>query len=138
MVTAVAHGAATISVTVNGVTGTTPIVVQQPFTLTAPPVVTPGSAITVTTALPAAGSKPLSECQRHAGRADGWTATATSPSTFATVQPGQTAQTTWAVTVPAGATPGSNSSPPPPPTPTPTDGHGDPAGAGVRAVRVAV
>jgi hypothetical protein len=37
----------------------------------------------------------------------GWTAQATSPSTFATVAPGQTATTTWSVTVPAGASPGS-------------------------------
>ena len=107
-VTAVAHGAATISVTVNGVTGSTPIVVQQPFTLTAPPVVTPGSAITVTTALPAAGSKPLTNVSVTLAAPSGWTATATSPSTFATVAPGQTAQTTWNVTVPAGATAGSN------------------------------
>ena len=32
---------------------------------------------------------------------------ATSPSTFATVDGGQTAQTTWSITVPAGASPGS-------------------------------
>ena len=107
-VTAVAHGAATISVTVNGVTGSAPIVVQQSFTLTAPPVVTPGSTVTVTTALPATGSKPLTNVSVTLAAPSGWTVTATSPSTFATVAPGQTAQTRWNVTVPAGATAGSN------------------------------
>ncbi|MGE5286332.1 MAG: glycoside hydrolase family 3 C-terminal domain-containing protein [Micromonosporaceae bacterium] len=106
-VTAVAHGAAAISVTVNGVTGTTPIVVQQPFNLTAPPVVTPGTTATVTTALPNSGSQPLKNVSVALTAPSGWTATATSPSTFATVQPGQTAQTTWSVAVPAGAAPGS-------------------------------
>jgi len=37
----------------------------------------------------------------------GWTVNAASPSSFATVAPGQTAQTTWSVTVPAGTSPGS-------------------------------
>jgi beta-glucosidase len=104
--TAVGHGAATISVTVNGVTGTTPIVVRQPFTLNAPTVVTPGSTATVTTAVPDTGSQPLSNVSVTLAVPTGWTATAASPSTFATVQPGQTAQTTWHVTVPASAAPG--------------------------------
>jgi len=91
-VTAVAHGAATISVTVNGVTGSTPIVVQQPFTLTAPPVVTPGSTVTVTTALPAAGRQPLTNVRVTLAAPGGWTATATSPSTFATVAPARPPQ----------------------------------------------
>jgi beta-glucosidase len=106
-VTAVGHGAATISVTVNGVTGTTPIVVQQPFTLTAPSVTTPGSSVTVTTAVPDSDGKPLTNVSATLTVPAGWTATATSPSTFTTVQPGQTAQTTWQVSVPAGANPGS-------------------------------
>jgi hypothetical protein len=38
----------------------------------------------------------------------GWQAQATSPATFSTVAPGQTAQTTWAVTVATGAAPGSD------------------------------
>ena len=44
MVTTNGHGVATISVTVNGVTGTTPIVVKQPTSrMNAPPVVIPGT-----------------------------------------------------------------------------------------------
>jgi beta-glucosidase len=107
-VTAVGHGTAMISVTVNGVTGTTPVVVRQPFTLTAPTVVTPGSTATVTTALPDTSSKPLSHVSVTLTVPTGWSATAASPSTFATVRPGQTAQTTWNVTIPADAAPGTN------------------------------
>jgi beta-glucosidase-like glycosyl hydrolase len=107
-VTMVAHGVATISVTVNGVTGSTPVAVQQPFTLSAPPVVTPGSSITATTSLPNSSSAPLSNVSIALTAPSGWTATATSPSTFAAVAPGQSAQTTWKVTVPAGAQAGPN------------------------------
>ena len=106
MVTAVGHGTATISVTVDGVTGTTPVVVQQPFTLTTPAVVTPGSTATVTTAVPDTSSQPLRDVTVTLAGPAGWSATATSPATFATVAPGQTAQTTWQVTVPASAAPG--------------------------------
>jgi beta-glucosidase len=105
MLTAVGHGTTTISVTVNGVTGSVPIVVQQPFTLSAPTVVTPGSTAKVTTAVPNENSQPLSNVSVTLNVPTGWTATATSPSTFATVAPGQTAQTTWDVTVPANAAP---------------------------------
>jgi beta-glucosidase-like glycosyl hydrolase len=106
--TAVGHGTATISVTVDGVTGTTPVVVQQPFTLTAPTVITAGSTATVTTAIPDTGSQPLENVSVALTVPAGWTTTATSPSTFATVRPGQTASTTWQVTAPAGAAPGPN------------------------------
>ncbi|MBV9855104.1 MAG: glycoside hydrolase family 3 C-terminal domain-containing protein [Streptosporangiaceae bacterium] len=113
-VTAVGHGVATISVTVKAageageVTGTTPIVVRQPLTLSAPTLAAPGSTVTVTTAIPDTGSRPLRNVSVSLALPSGWTATATSPSSFATVQPGQTAQTTWDVTVPASATPGVN------------------------------
>ena len=107
-VTAIGHGVATISVTVNGVTGTTPVVVQQPFTLGAPAAAAPGSTATVTTALPDTGTRPLTNVSVTLAVPAGWTATAASPSTFATVPPGQTAQTTWHVTIPADATPGTN------------------------------
>ncbi len=105
-VTMVAHGVATISVTVNGVTGSTPVAVQQPFTLSAPPVVTPGSTVTATTTLPNSSSAALSNVSVSLTAPSGWTVTATSPSSFSQVPPGQSAQTTWAVTVPAGTQPG--------------------------------
>jgi hypothetical protein len=70
--------------------------------------VTPGSTAKVTTAVPSKSSQPLSNVSVKLNVPAGWTATATSPSTFATVPPGQTAQTTWDVTVPANVAPGSN------------------------------
>jgi beta-glucosidase len=107
-VTAVGHGAATISVTVNGVTGSTPIVVQQPFTVDAPSIVAPGTNATVTTRLPDTGSQPLANVHVALSAPGGWTVTATSPTTFSQVNPGQTATTTWQVSVPAGAASGTN------------------------------
>ncbi|SFW78724.1 NEW3 domain-containing protein [Amycolatopsis australiensis] len=106
-VTLIAPGVATIGVTVDGVTGSTPVVVKQPFTLTAPAQVAPGTAYTVTTTLPnPAGARPLRDVTLSLSVPAGWTAQATSPATFPTVAAGQTAGTTWQVGVPATAQPG--------------------------------
>jgi beta-glucosidase-like glycosyl hydrolase len=108
VMTAVAHGVATITVTVNGVSGSAPVVVQQPLTLNAPATAVPGSTVTVTTVLPDAGSQPLRAVTVTLVAPSGWTATATSPTTFPEVPPGQSAKTTWSLVVPAGASAGSN------------------------------
>jgi beta-glucosidase len=108
MVNTIAAGAATITVTVNGVTGTTPILVKQPFTLSAPGIAVPGSTFTATTTLPNPSSAPLTDVAMTLSAPDGWAVQATSPSTFATVAPGQTVKTTWQVSVPADAGPGSH------------------------------
>jgi beta-glucosidase-like glycosyl hydrolase len=106
-VTLVAPGAATISVTVNGVTGSTPVVVRQPLTLTAPAQVQPGTTFTASTTLPnPAGARPLRDVSLTLDAPSGWTVQATSPSTFTTVAAGQTVSTTWQVGVPASAQPG--------------------------------
>ena len=106
-VSLIAPGVATISVTVDGVTGSTPVVVKQPFTLSAPDRVQPGTSYTVTTTLPnPAGARPLRDVTLTLSVPAGWTATATSPATFATVAPGRTVSTTWQVGVPASAQPG--------------------------------
>jgi beta-glucosidase len=100
------HGAASINVTVNGVTGSTPVVVKPSFTMTAPQVVTPGNSATVTTSLPSTGGQPLKNVGLALTGPSGWTVTATTPDSFKQVPPGQTATTTWQVTPPAGVTPG--------------------------------
>jgi hypothetical protein len=106
-VTLVAPGAATISATVHGVTGSTPVVVKQPFTLSAPAQVQPGTTFTASTTLPnPAGARPLRDVTLTLTAPSGWTAQATSPATFTTVAAGQTVSTTWQVTVPATAQPG--------------------------------
>ncbi|NBH06535.1 glycoside hydrolase family 3 C-terminal domain-containing protein [Amycolatopsis sp. SID8362] len=106
-VSLIAPGVATISVTVDGVTGSTPVVVKQPFTLSAPDRVQAGTTYTVTTTLPnPAGARPLRDVTLALSVPTGWTAQATSPATFATVAAGQTVSTTWQVGVPAAAQPG--------------------------------
>ncbi|MEV5754441.1 glycoside hydrolase family 3 C-terminal domain-containing protein [Actinoallomurus sp. NPDC052308] len=103
----VAPGVATISVTVNGVTGSTPVVVKQPFTLSAPTQVQPGTAFTATTTLTnPAGARPLRDVSLALTVPSGWTSQATSPSTFTTVAADQTVSTTWRVGVPVSAQPG--------------------------------
>jgi hypothetical protein len=107
MVQAIAAGTATISATVNGVAGSTPIVVKQPFTLSAPAIAPPGSALTATTTLPNPSSAPLSNVSMTLTAPAGWTVTPTTPASFDSVAPGQTVQTTWAITAPTGTNPAS-------------------------------
>jgi beta-glucosidase len=109
VVTARSNGTATISATVGGVTGSAPVVVRSPFTLSAPPIVQPGADFTVTTTVPhPAGAPRLRDVSLTLSAPEGWTATATSPSTFPSVPPGQTISTSWKVSVPAGAAPTEN------------------------------
>ena len=106
LVTARSNGTATISATVDGVTGSAPIVVQAPFAMSAPAIVLPGTDFTATTSLPnPAGAATLHDVAFTLGVPAGWIATATTPATFATVQPGQNVATTWTVHVPAGTAP---------------------------------
>jgi beta-glucosidase len=105
----VAHGTTTISVTVDGVTGSTPIVVQQPFSFSLPArVAHPGDTLMATAALPNNGPQPLSNVNFTLTAPSGWTVTPTGPTTFASVPSGQTATTTWDITVPSEATPSVN------------------------------
>jgi beta-glucosidase-like glycosyl hydrolase len=105
--TAVSPGVATISVSVDGVSGSTPIVVQQPISETASPsLVQPGSNTTVRTTLSnPQGAGTLTNVTMNLSAPSGWTAQALSPTSFQTVPAGQTVQATWQVSVPASATP---------------------------------
>jgi hypothetical protein len=103
-------GAATISATVDGVTGSTPITVTEPFAVSAPAVAVPGKSFTVTTtsANPSGGER-LRNAAFSLTSSAGWAVTASTPASFATVAPGQTIATTWTVAVPADATPSQSS-----------------------------
>ncbi len=106
-VTMVATGVATLSVTVNGVTGSVPVAVKEPFSFDTPSIAQPGQAFTVTATLPhPAGARPLRDATMTLTAPDGWTVRATSPTTFAQVAGGQTVRTTWEVTAPTDAKPG--------------------------------
>jgi uncharacterized repeat protein (TIGR01451 family) len=107
VVTARAVGVTTLRVMVDGVTGTFPLAVRQPFTLTAPPVAVPGSAVTATTTFPNTGPAALRNVRMTLTGPAGWTVAATSPASYGTVASGQTVRTTWAITAPADAAPGS-------------------------------
>jgi beta-glucosidase-like glycosyl hydrolase len=102
-----APGAASISATVNGVTGSTPITVREPLSAAAPADMAPGSTSTATTTFTNAGRQPLTDVTVALTGPSGWTATPATPNTFATIAAGQTVQTTWNVKVPVTAGPGS-------------------------------
>ncbi|MBW6439034.1 glycoside hydrolase family 3 C-terminal domain-containing protein [Actinoplanes hulinensis] len=99
-ITAISAGVTTIAVTLDGVTGTTPIVVKQPFTLDVPPLVTAGSTITAAVTLPNPGPVPLTGVTLTLDTPDGWTATPDGPTTFASIAPGATVRSSWTLTPP--------------------------------------
>jgi beta-glucosidase len=107
-VTAVAPGVTTISVTVNGVRGTTPLSVSAPLTATAPADMDAGATSQAATSFTNTGSRPLTGVTLTLAGPGGWTATAATPATFAAIAPGQKVSTTWNVSVPAGTGPGTD------------------------------
>ena len=105
LVTAVGDGAADITVNVNGVSGSAPIVVGHAVSVSAPALTQAGQASTVTTTFTntaPAGGAAASNIAMNLDLPSGWSATATTPATFASVPAGQKVTTTWSVTVPAG------------------------------------
>jgi beta-glucosidase len=104
---AVADGTASIKVTVNGVSGSAPVVVKNTLTLNATPVADAGSTVTATTTYTNGGTKPVSKVGVALAVPAGWTAKATTPTAFSRVGAGQAVNTTWQVTVPAGTDPAS-------------------------------
>jgi beta-glucosidase len=103
LVTAVGDGATTITATVNGVSGTTPIVVGHAVSVAAPELAQAGQAATVTSTFTNTGSSAVHDVAMALDLPTGWSATATTPATFATVSAHQQVTTTWAVSVPTGA-----------------------------------
>jgi beta-glucosidase len=103
LVHAVGDGTATITVTVNGVSGSAPIVVRRSLTLSAPALITAGGTVTATTKYINGGTSAQSNVNLALTAPSGWTVSATSSSSFGSVAAGQTVQTTWHVTAPATA-----------------------------------
>ena len=105
LVTAVGDGAATITVTVDGVSGSTAIVVGHEVSVSAPARSTAGGSASVTTTFTntaPAGGAAVHDVAMNLDLPSGWSATASSPSSFSSVAAGQTASTTWAVAIPSG------------------------------------
>ena len=106
LVTAVGDGTADITVTVNGVSGSTPITVGHAVAVSAPSLLQPGQNSTVTTTFTntaATGGAAVRDLAMNLDLPSGWTATATSAAQFASVPAGQQVATSWAVSVPTGA-----------------------------------
>jgi beta-glucosidase len=103
LVTAVGDGAATITATVDGVSGSTPVVVGHAVSVSAPALAQAGKAATVTSTFTNTGRTAVRTVAMALDLPTGWTATATTPATFASVAAGQKVTTTWAVSVPTGA-----------------------------------
>ncbi len=96
VVTMVGTGVATISATVGGVTGTVPIVVGHGLKVQAPAIVDPTKPAKVTTTFTNPGAT-VRNVALSLGLPAGWTATPSTPATFATVDAKATVSTTWTV-----------------------------------------
>jgi beta-glucosidase len=103
LLTAVGNGVAMITATVDGVTGSTPVVIGHDVSVTAPPLAQPERNTTVTTTFTATGPQAVRAVAMKLDVPSGWTATATTPASFASVAAGQKASTTWSVGAPKGA-----------------------------------
>jgi beta-glucosidase-like glycosyl hydrolase len=106
VVTMRAPGAATIEVTVNGVTGTAPVVVRNPFSLQAAAVVKPNTTVTATASYTNTSGQTVRDLSLSLKAPNGWTATPTSPVSLSRVAPGQKVTATWSVGIPGSASPG--------------------------------
>jgi hypothetical protein len=106
-VTAVGDGVATVMATVDGVDGSAVFAVRGELVLAAPGVVEPGTTVTAATTFHNGATGSKERLTMALSAASGWTVTATSPTTFDSVHSGQSVRTTWDVSVPAAAAPGS-------------------------------
>jgi beta-glucosidase len=107
LVTAVGDGVATVLASVDGVDGSAVFAVRGELVLAAPGVAEPGTTVTATTTFHNGAAEPKERVTMALSAPSGWTVAATSPTTFSSVQSGQSVHTAWDVTVPQAATPGS-------------------------------
>jgi beta-glucosidase len=107
VLTAEAPGVATISVSVDGVTGSAVIAVKRPLSLAVPAVTEPGSTFTATETLLNTSASAISNASLALSAPAGWGISATGPTSFASVPAGGSVQASWSVTAPAGVAPSS-------------------------------
>lgn len=89
------------TVTVDRTAGT------QSLHMAAPQLASAGSTATVTTKFTNTGDYPVDHVQVGLDTPSGWTATAQTPAAFTSVGPNASVETTWRLSLPAGAKPGS-------------------------------
>ncbi|MHA3703747.1 glycoside hydrolase family 3 C-terminal domain-containing protein [Jatrophihabitans sp. YIM 134969] len=106
--TAKAPGVATITATVDGVTGSTPVAVREPLTVEAPALTASGSSFTATVTLPnPAGGSPLTGVTLTLKAPAGWKVSPLDPTSYPRVAAGQTVTARFKVKPPTGSTGGS-------------------------------
>jgi beta-glucosidase-like glycosyl hydrolase len=105
LVRAVKDGVATITVTVNGVSGSVPIVVQGTLSDATPAVILAGQPGTASATFTNGGSAAVTNVTLSVTVPSGWTATPVTPVTSAQVPGGGKVTASWQITPAAGAAP---------------------------------
>jgi beta-glucosidase-like glycosyl hydrolase len=106
LVRAVSDGAATITVTVNGVSGTMPILVQGTLHASVPAITPVGQTSTASATFTNGGANTVQNVTLNITAPNGWTATATTPTSFTTVNGQSTVTASWRLSPASNATPG--------------------------------
>jgi beta-glucosidase-like glycosyl hydrolase len=105
LVRAVKDGVTTITVTVNGVSGSVPIVVQGTLSDSTPAVIPAGQQATASATFTNGGTTPVSGVTLSVTVPSGWTATPVTSVTSAQVPGGGKVTATWQLTPPSNAAP---------------------------------
>ncbi|HEY3610119.1 MAG TPA: glycoside hydrolase family 3 C-terminal domain-containing protein [Pseudonocardiaceae bacterium] len=106
LVRAVSDGAATITVTVNGVSGSMPILVQGTVHASVPAITPVGQPSTASATFTNGGANTVQNVALSITAPSGWTATATTPTSFTTVNGQSTVTASWQLAPASNATPG--------------------------------
>ncbi|MFI6096478.1 glycoside hydrolase family 3 C-terminal domain-containing protein [Lentzea sp. NPDC051213] len=106
VVRAIKDGAATITTTVNGVSGSAPILVTGTLTSTTPSILASGASDTATATFTNGSAEDVRGLSVSITAPSGWTATPTTPTTFDRVPPRSSVTVRWTVTA-GSAQPGS-------------------------------
>ncbi|WP_063778055.1 glycoside hydrolase family 3 C-terminal domain-containing protein [Lentzea aerocolonigenes] len=107
VVRAIKDGAATITATVNGVSGSAPILVTGTLTSTVPSILAAGTSGTTSATFTNGGTEDVRGLALTITTPSGWTATPATPTTFDRVAPGSSVTARW--TLSGSSNPGSYS-----------------------------
>jgi hypothetical protein len=106
LVRAIKDGVATITVDVNGVSGSAPIVVQGTLTSAMPPIMDAGSSGTASATFTNGGLARVDQLALSITVAKGWTATPTTATSYAQVAGGSSVTAKWTISPGAAVVPG--------------------------------
>jgi beta-glucosidase-like glycosyl hydrolase len=109
VVHAVKDGVTTITATVNGVSGSTPIVVQGTLTSSVPSILAPGASATANATFTNGSTNDVRGLTVVASVPDGWTATPTTPTSYDRVPAGSSVTAKWTISAGSGVDPGAYS-----------------------------